>query len=146
MSSPRPRLWQVVLCAGAVALLGAGCSGETGPKVYPVHGKVIFKGKGNMRQLLGGKVRLQSLADPSIAAVGEVEDDGVFSLGSFINEKALPGVPAGEYKARLELRVEDADTAPRSSIPAKYLDFNKSGLSLTVPTTGEFVIEVETGR
>ena len=134
------------ICA-AVALLGflAGC-GSSGPRVYPVEGKIVFKGKAaNMRQLIGGRVRFQSTTDPKVTPVGSIEDDGVFSMGTMADEKSLPGVPAGTYKARIELpRTNDEDEERRPApIPAKYLDFDKSGLVFNVPTQGEIVIEVE---
>jgi len=122
----------------------AGC-GDGIPRGHPVEGKVVFKGKpGNMRQLAGGKVRFQSTSDPSIVAVGVIEDDGSFVLGTTINKKSVSGVPAGQYKARLEPRPADSDDTPAlAPFAAKYLDYEKSGLTFTVPPPAEIVIEVE---
>ena len=132
------------LCAGlALPLVLAGC-GSSGPKVYPVQGKVVFKGKGgNMRHLIGGKVRFRSTSDAGLTAVGSIEDDGVFSMAAIQNEKGLTGVPAGAYKARVELPRSEDDDAPRVPIHPKYLDFDKSGLEVTVPTQGDVILEVE---
>ncbi|MCI0684156.1 MAG: hypothetical protein L0Y71_18765 [Gemmataceae bacterium] len=144
MCSHFGRTVALVLAVAALALLAAGC-GQGGPRTYPVAGKVVFKGKpGNMRHLIGAKVRLQSTSDPSIVAVGAIEDDGSFSLGTTMDKKSLSGVPAGAYKARLEpRRSDDPDAPPVVPFAAKYLDYDKSGLTVTVPADGEIVIEVE---
>jgi hypothetical protein len=139
------RLTQPALAVlGLAALLPvlAGC-GESGPPVHQVSGKVVFKGKGNLRQLVGGKVRFQSTADPKLMPVGSIEDDGSFSLGTMHQDKELRGVPAGTYKARVEPRPADDEEAARAPIDRKYLEFDKSGLTFTVPAPGEIVIEVE---
>jgi hypothetical protein len=132
--------------AAALTLLpGCGGGGDGAPRTHPVSGKVVFKGKpGNFRQLVGGKVRFQSTSDPSLIAVGTIEDDGTFALGTPFKEKGLGGVPAGTYKARVELPATDnEDTPQRLPFHPKYLDFHKSGLTFTVPVTGEILIEVE---
>lgn len=133
----------LLLVLGAAAVL-AGC-GDGTPRGHSVEGKVVFKGKpGNMRQLAGGKVRLQSTSEPSIVAVGVIEDDGSFVLGATINKKSVSGVPAGQYKARLEPRpADDNDTPALAPFAAKYLDYEKSGLTFTVPPPAAIVIEVE---
>ncbi len=136
---------QFLFAAVAILPLLAGC-GSSGPKVYPVEGKVVFKGKGgDMRHLIGGKVRFQSTTDPKVSPVGSIEDDGVFSMGTLADEKSLPGVPAGTYKARIEppRGGEVDEDAPPAPIHPKYMDFDKSGLVFTVPTQGEIVIEEE---
>ena len=125
-----------------LALVAAGC-GDSGPPVYPVKGKVVFKGKGNMRQLVGGMVRFQATSDPKLTPVGEIEDGGVFTLGTVMDTKGRPGVPAGTYKARVEPRRFDGEEPARGAIHPKYQDFDQSKLSFTVPVSGEIVIEVE---
>ncbi|MCI0459422.1 MAG: hypothetical protein L0Z62_20925 [Gemmataceae bacterium] len=129
-------VWAVLVAAG-------GCGSAT-PKTYPVEGKVVYKGKGNVSQLAGGTVRLQAMSDPSLTAVGEIADDGSFALGTFLQDKGLPGVPAGQYKARIDPPEDDDEGKPqRGLVHPKYQDFGKSGLSITVPVSGELVIQVE---
>jgi hypothetical protein len=140
MCPTQPASWILGLAAALALLIGCG---ESGPPVHQVNGKVVFKGKSNMRQLAGGKVRFQSTTDAELMPVSAIEDDGSFSLGTFYKEKELRGVPAGTYKARLEPRRADDEGAPRPAINSKYLDFATSGLTFTVPTSGELVIEVE---
>jgi hypothetical protein len=127
-----------------LALGGLTSCGQRGPQTFPVQGKVVFKGKGgNVGQLAGGNVRFQSIADPNLTAVGEIADDGSFALGSYIKDKGYPGVPAGEYKARVDPPEDDEEGRPlRGLIHPKYQDFDKSGLTFTVPHAGELVIIV----
>ena len=99
MSIAQLRTIQSILFGSSVMVLAAGC-GDGSPKVYPVQGKVVFKGQpGNLRWLSGGKVRCQSIADANVAPVGAIEDDGSFTLGTIFNGKGLPGVPAGQRHA-----------------------------------------------
>lgn len=123
-----------------------GC-GDKGPKTYPVNGKVVFKGKpGKLDRLMGGRVVFQSVADPKVMAVGILEDDGSFSMVAQIpsENKGYTGVLAGDYKARLDLPLDDDNKPVRGLVHPKYLDFDKSGLKYTVPTSGDIVVEVET--
>jgi hypothetical protein len=133
-----------VLFALAVLALTAGC-GDSALKTYPVTGKVVFKDKaGGVHRLKGGRVRFQSTSDPDLTAVGEIEDEGVFSLGALLKEKELSGgVPAGQYKARVEPPRDDEGKSRRGLIHPRYEDFDKSGLTFTVPVSGELVITVE---
>jgi hypothetical protein len=90
MCPTQPASWILGLAAALALLIGCG---ESGPPVHQVNGKVVFKGKSNMRQLAGGKVRFQSTTDAELMPVSAIEDDGSFSLGTFYKEKELRGVP-----------------------------------------------------
>ena len=127
----------------AALALAAGC-GPTGPETHPVQGKIVFKEKGgNLRQLAGGKVFFQSTSDPSLTAVGEIDDSGAFTMGITLKEKNYAGVPAGQYKARVEPPPDDDEGKPRRGLfNAKYQDFDKSKLSFTVPVSDPIVIEL----
>jgi hypothetical protein len=127
--------------------LAAGC-GQSGPPTHEVKGKVVYKGKGNINDLTDGIVSLQSTTNPNSKAVGSIEDDGSFSLGMFHEGKELQGVVAGTYKARIQPpRIDDDEgDNPRLPIHRKYLDYDKSGLTFTLPVAGDLVIEVERGR
>jgi hypothetical protein len=132
-----------ILLAGAVLVEAVGCGSST-LQTFPVSGKVVYKGKGNVSQLTGGKVRFRSVSDPNVTGVGEIEDGGAFTLGTYFQEKGLPGVPAGEYKARVEPPEDDDEGKPlRGLLHPKYQDFDKSGLTFTVPVSGELLIQVE---
>jgi hypothetical protein len=132
-------------CA-ALALWAAGCGG-TPPKIEgtAVRGKVVYKGKGNVAQLASGRVRLRSPDDPDLVAVGTIEDDGTFAIGASAPGKSPGGVPPGRYKVRIEPPPDD-DGKPRRLVHPKYLDFETSGLTVTVPPAGEVILEVERPR
>ena len=140
MSSRRIRLGSALVC---LAML-YGC-GSGGPPVHVVKGKIVYKGKGNVADLANGTVTFQSTSNANVKSVGSIEDDGSFLLGTFHEGKELPGVLAGVYKARVQPPRDDSDDDnpnPRLPIHRKYLDFDKSGLTFTVPVSGEIVIEV----
>jgi hypothetical protein len=130
----------------ALALLACGLDGcgSAGPKTYPVKGTVVFKGKGGtVDRLVGGRVWFRSTSDLGLMPEGVIDEDGSFAMSTFYQKKALTGVPAGQYQARVE-PPRDGDGKPtRGLIHPKYEDFDKSGFSFTVPTSGEITVEVE---
>ena len=77
--------------------LSAGCpsGGKKLPAVYPVEGKVVYKGG---RPLTGGSVSFQSQTDSSFATSGEIQPDGSFTLSTFANKERVKGAPPGEYR------------------------------------------------
>jgi hypothetical protein len=92
-------------CAGA-ALVAAilvtvfGC-GASGPKTYPVKGKVVVK-NGQVGRIAGGYVHMESVGEPKVKGAGQIEDDGQFAMACFVNDKAIEGMPQGEYVAWVE--------------------------------------------
>lgn len=124
-------------------ILGGCGPSEKLPKTYPVKGKVVLKG-GNVRQLVGGYVRLELVSDPKVTAVGEIEEDGTFALGSFLDGKAVGGVLPGAYRARVELPAdEESGRSAKGIIDPRFQSFDKSGLKYTVdPRDNEMTIEV----
>jgi hypothetical protein len=132
-------------CVGvALALLGLAACGGPRNKIEgtAVRGKVVYKGKGNVGQLAQGKVRLRSDADTTLVVFGTIEEDGTFVLGASAPGKSPGGVPAGQYKARIEPPLDD-EGRPRRIVHPKYMDFDRSGLSVTVPPPGEITLVVE---
>jgi hypothetical protein len=142
--SDRLRLRLARIACVSLALLLVGCSSGGPPKIEgtAVRGKVVYKGKGNVGVLANGKVRLRSDANPELVVFGTIEEDGSFVLGASAPGKSPGGVPAGEYKVRIEPPDND-DGRPLPVVHAKYMDFNRSGLRITVPPPGEVVLEVE---
>ena len=129
----------VPLC---LLLIGCGSGGPTPPfKTHPVTGKVVFKG-GRQDKLERGKVWFQSTADKDVQAVGQITDDGTFTMSALQKDKAWAGVPAGDYKVKIDPPLDDQRNKQWGLIHLKYLDFDKSGIRVTVPVKGELVIEV----
>jgi len=137
-----------------LAVLAAGCKGEDkGPKGYPVSGKVVFK-NGDLKKLVGGYVRLESVSDAKLKAVGEIQEDGTFVMGSFVDGKPVGGVPEGEYRGRVDPpgseKFEGDDTLPppkKGELLTKYLRFPTSELKYTIaPGENTITVEVEAKR
>jgi len=140
------------LGVGLLAAAG-GCAGDDGPKTYPVSGKVVVK-NGELKKLVGGYVRLISIADSKIIGVGEIQDDGTFGIGTFIDGKPRGGLPEGEYRARVEPRgfdQRDSDDQPpppkKGELLQKYQKHDVSGLKYSIkPGENTIVVEVEVRR
>lgn len=117
-------------------LLATGCG--AGPKTHPVQGRLEIAG-GATEVLAGHTIELALDADPQIRAAGTIQDDGTFAVETIHSGMVLQGALPGAYKARIVLG--DDDPAKRKlaqkSLPARYLDFEKSGLSLAVPSADE---------
>jgi len=132
-----------------MTVLATGCNSEPAVKTSPVSGKVVVK-NGDVKRLAGGFVRLESVADPNVKAVGEIQEDGSFGLGSFSQDRPIGGVPPGEYRARVEPRPRDEDGGPavrKGEVLQKYREFATSGLKYAVaPGENTITVEVEVAR
>jgi hypothetical protein len=131
---------------GAVLLATLGC-GQDGPKTYPVNGKVVYKGQGDVARLEGGEVHFESVSEPRVTASGEIGRDGAFAVWCYLEGKDREGVPAGEYRVCVRPSRDGGD-GPRRGGPLhpRYQTFEKSGLKATVtPGTNTPTIEVEAG-
>src|SRR5437899_5629759 len=89
----------LVVIAGTLFCL-AGC-GSGLPKVCPVKGKMVYKGKGQVKDLAGYSVQLQSVSDPAETPGGPIEEDGTFTLYTRVGGRVIPGVKEGTYQACL---------------------------------------------
>jgi hypothetical protein len=125
------------------ALFTAGCGDSADPIAGPpVVGKVAFKdGRGDVRWLVGGKVRLQSVGDPKVVAVGVIDEDGSFAADTHAPD--TNGVPPGEYVASVLPPVDRGATARESPVLPKYHDPKTSGLRASVPSEGTLTLTVE---
>jgi len=135
-----------------LVLLMLGCRGKAdAPKApfdtLPVEGKVAFKeGKGRINRLERGKVWFKSKSDAKVEAVGTIDGEGAFTLSTLTSERAWPGVPPGQYKVRLEVPLDDDRNPQTDIVLAKYLDYDKSGIVVSVPVPSDFTITVERPR
>lgn len=135
-----------LLLAGAV---GCGGGSEEKPpfETFPVTGKIVIKdAPGLVSRLERGKVWLQSASNPNLKVIGAIGDDGSFALATLTEERAWPGAPAGKYKVRIEPPLDDERQPQAGLIDAKYLDYDRSGMSITVPASDEIVLEVQRPR
>jgi hypothetical protein len=133
------------LTAVLIGALGCGRSESESPpvEVFPVTGKIVFQGKGSVDLLERGKVWFQSTSDPNVEAVGLIDQEGAFEMTTLFPDKAWRGVPAGRYKARIEVPLDDEHKPQPNLIDPKYSDYDKSKLVFTVPVSGEITITVQ---
>jgi hypothetical protein len=109
----------------------AGCSwkGPPPPQTFPVSGKVLLA---NGQPLSTGWVVLHPKTPPGNEAMGAVQKDGTFVLGTFGKDDGAlpgryvvtvgppPGIPGG------------ANTAARAGIPKRYWEAGTSPLTVEV--------------
>ncbi len=138
-------LRDIVLTAGvaASALFGlAGCTPKApdlGLKTVPVQGKVVFTKGGEVKTLYDrqGLVSFDSVEQPGVRAIGEIQEDGSFTLSTVKEGVAAPGAVEGTHRVRLDLD----DSAARFVAP-QFLDFQKSGITVKVPSEQPVEIKV----
>lgn len=131
---------------GAALLAALGC-GQDGPKTYPVNGKVVFKGKGDVSKLAGYQVLFLSVGEPQVKGGGEVATDGTFTTSCYLEGKDRTGLPAGEYRVSISPGRGDDGESPRrgpSPLHLRYASLDQSGLKVTVTEgTNTPTLEVE---
>src|SRR5262245_822258 len=88
---------QYLLLVSATLVTLLGCDSSL-PKVYPVNGKVVSKGKGSVRDLAGYNVQFQSVNDPAELPGGTIEEDGTFTLYTRVGGRVIPGAKEGTYQ------------------------------------------------
>lgn len=139
------RLCVLSLLAGTILM---GCGGPSMPKTHPLKGKVIFKG--------GKPVSGGSLAFESVTGEGRwfgstvIGPDGTFTEVMTVrpDNKAAPGLVEGQHRVRIDLGRggDPAEGGARVRLPAKYQDFDRSGLTVQVPApNNETTFEIDPG-
>jgi hypothetical protein len=107
-----------------------GC--DSGPKVVPVSGKVLYHGK----PLQFGTVMFQPPTGQP--AIGEIRPDGTFSLSTF---RPNDGAVVGKHKVRIACYESQRGGGPKGPgeqslgkllIPQRYTLFDQSGLTAEV--------------
>jgi hypothetical protein len=114
---------------GRVMLLGlllalTGCGGK---RLYPVEGVVQYEDGTPARELAGGTVSLESVADKSNAA-GEIGKDGTFRIRDPFGKD---GASAGEYRV-LVLPSEGNERRNPPLIDRTYSRYETSGITIAV--------------
>src|SRR5438093_1397004 len=120
------RIWLVFLAGSLFNLSGCG----SGLKVYPVKGKVVNKGKGHIKDLVGYTVQFQSSSDLTETPGGSIEEDGTFTLYTYtgVGGKVVPGVKEGTYRACLLPPAVEGGAPPKLVIPQRYTKFETANL------------------
>ena len=138
--APCPRRL-LVLTATLFSLLGC----DSGlPKVYPVKGKVVSKGKGSVRDLAGYNVQFQSVNDPAELPGGSIEEDGTFTVYTRVGGRVIPGAKEGTYQACVLQPPVEGGKPPPLVIPKRYTKFETSNLQFTIkPGQNDITIEID---
>src|SRR5207253_1974725 len=135
-----PRFLLVFLAGVLVGL--TGCS--SGPKVYPVTGKVVTKGKGPAQDLAGYSIQFQSLSDAAEMPGGPIEADGTFTLYTRVGGKVTPGVKEGTYRACLLPPAVEGGAPPPLVIPRRYTSLDTANLQYAISAgPNDLTIEIE---
>jgi hypothetical protein len=125
-----------------ILLLFHGCS-TAGLKTHPVEGKVEIK-DGDVAMLAGSAVELMSEADENFRAHGNIDAKGHFAVKTLHKGEVFPGAPEGKYKARIIMGDPSDEGVPKRKgdvVHRRYLDFNASKLTVTVPS-GDYTVTV----
>ncbi len=141
-TSCRPSsLFLLALSASIIGLSAAGCGRSDFPKTYPLRGKVVLK---DGRPLTGGYIEFESTDEAKWRGAGNIEEDGAFE-GAVTSKdgKEVDGLVAGEYLVRIEPPRGDAEDAPAVRVPARYRNFETSGLKVVIPHSGPITFELD---
>jgi hypothetical protein len=157
--------WHRSLALMALCGVVVGCGG---PNLEPVTGRVQLT-DGDVSALADSNVEFVSTTDSNIRSYGAIESDGSFAMQTrHADGQSYFGVQEGNYKVRLILAGDfpselialpeqsDSDEAPdidlrvrsrelqklKLPVHVKFLNFETSGLTATVPTSGELVLTV----
>jgi hypothetical protein len=126
-----------LLCLSLLYLAGCGTSG---PKVYPLTGKVLFNGS-PLSPKDGETAYVEFMADQAAGNEskhlprGEIGRDGTYSVKTTV----LNGIEGGAWIARVVYQRPGGDGSektryapPVSLIADKFSDFGRSGFKVTV--------------
>jgi hypothetical protein len=132
------------LFLSAVITSLAGC-GPSGPKTYPVSGKVVMDKPDSQKLLDGQGIEFMSETEPTTRAFGQLKADGSFTVTTLRLGLTAAGAIEGKHKARLQINMgEDDDGRPRKKkwlINRKFTQFETSGWEITVPVSGEVILK-----
>lgn len=129
----------LVLCALSLVVCGCGSA-----RSHPVSGTVIFEDNKPARELAGGTVSFESVADKSNAS-GEIQADGTFRINS---QAGGDGVPAGRYRVLvMPPEPDDPDRRPPPLLDPRYQAYDTSGIEVSIEEkTTSLPIQVKRAR
>jgi hypothetical protein len=127
-------------------LVVVGCA-QSGPKYYPVVGKLVMENDGSVpKKLIRQTIEFQSATEPNTRAFGEIKPDGSFELSTWREGKGTLGVIEGSHKGRMLIDIPQEETASgkkrKGPIDFKYTRFETCPWTITVPPTEEVILKV----
>lgn len=130
----------IALCSLIAVLVGCSGSGAAkGPKTEAVSGKVIFTKGGDVKTLFDRQARIEfeSVDQPGVRAAGMIESDGSFKVATVVEGGGSLGAVPGTHRVRFLL-----DERDEKFVAPQFLDFKKSGITVTVPSSQQIEIKV----
>ena len=129
------------LC-GVVLLLGCGSKSATtgkGPQTVPLKGKVVFTRGGTVKSLADkqARIELESVDQPGVRALGPIQEDGSFEVATITSDGGSTGAVPGKHRVRLDLEENAAKL-----VAPQFLDFAKSGITITLPSDQPIEVKV----
>jgi hypothetical protein len=123
----------------AITVCGCTKSKTTGPETIPVRGRVVFTRGGSVKSLADkqARIELESVDQRGVRALGPIQEDGSFEVATVTAEGSNIGAVPGTHRVRLDLE----DNAARLVAP-QFLDFAKSGITITLPSDQPVEIKV----
>jgi hypothetical protein len=126
------------MMVAALATLSAGC-GKPSIKTHPVRGSVEVK-DGDVTMLTGSTIQFVQADDETIRPYANIDASGNYIVKTLYKGEIVQGAPEGKYKARIMLGDESDEGVPSRKgkgiiIHPRFLEFEKSGLSVTVPSS-----------
>jgi len=100
--------------------------------------------QGDVSALAGHNIEVALESDPLVRAAGQIQENGVFTLETLAGGEIRKGAIEGNYKARLVVVDDDAESKRRAlaAIDPRYLQFEVSGLSFHVPAKDVVKLQV----
>jgi hypothetical protein len=110
-----------------------------GPKTVPVRGKVVFTKGGDVKTLFSRQARIEfeSVDQPGMRAAGMIEEDGGFQVATVAESGSSLGAVPGTHRVRFLL-----DERDEKFIAPQFLDFQKSGITVKLPSEQPIEIKV----
>ncbi len=136
------RIALVSFLTGIGLLTIVGC-GSKGPKTYAVKGQIELP-QGDVTALKGHNIEVTLENDPLVRAAGQIQENGAFTLETLAGGEIHQGALEGNYKARLVVVDDDAESKRRAieAINPRYFQFDDSGLSFHVPAKDVVKLQV----
>jgi hypothetical protein len=127
---------RVILSVLLVTASLSGCAKSDHQAVYPVRGRVFYRGKPTANAM----VTFHPVSDnrpETVRPVGRVDNQGYFTLTSYAKDD---GAPEGEYQVTvvwfLASRPVGDETVSKNYLPEKYGRVESSHLRVSVPKGG----------
>jgi hypothetical protein len=127
----------VVELTSLVGLAGCGEPKDPPPQTFAVTGKVV---RANGKPFKGGVIEFHSTDNPSLTMIGQIKDDGTFTLMTMTGKDKLDGAVEGTFTATVTPSLNQDQTEQGNFNALKVRD------KFTVKPTGENNFTVKLGR